>query len=128
MAVSQKDRRPIFGLCHALSRCATRPPFWSTIRNIKSIESGQSNLGLRSPQEAIYPIPPFYEINVKGVYAVGDRGMQMKSVTIAVASRTSCAGGLAMVLLVEMEGDSGRFSERIVLKEERFNLRTLKRY
>lgn len=44
---------------------------------------------------------------MKGVYAVGDRGMQMKSVTIAVASRISCAGGLAMVLLVEMEGDSG---------------------
>ncbi|KAH8764767.1 hypothetical protein BGZ57DRAFT_743409, partial [Hyaloscypha finlandica] len=33
----------------------------------------------------------FYESNVKGVYAVGDRAMPMKSATIAVASGTARA-------------------------------------
>ena len=49
----------------------------------------------------------FYKTNVKGVYAVGDCTMPMKSATIAVASGTARAGGLAEVLPVDAEGDSG---------------------
>jgi gliotoxin/aspirochlorine biosynthesis thioredoxin reductase len=49
---------------------------------------------------------PFYETTVKGVYAVGDCAMPMKSVTMAVASGTACAGGLGMVLPVEMEAEA----------------------
>jgi gliotoxin/aspirochlorine biosynthesis thioredoxin reductase len=41
---------------------------------------------------------------MQGVYAIGDCAVPMKSVTMAVASGTACAGGLAMVLPGEMEG------------------------
>lgn len=47
---------------------------------------------------------------MKGVYAVGDCAMPVKRVTIVVASGTARAGGLAEVLPVDAEGDSGSFS------------------
>lgn len=45
----------------------------------------------------------FGETSVTGAYAVGDCAVMMKSVSMAVASGTACAGGLGMVLPGEIE-------------------------
>lgn len=62
-------------------------------------------LGLEMTEDGdIATKAPFCEsVNVPGVFAVGDCGAKMKTVTQAVAAGTFCAGGLAMQLQVELE-------------------------
>ncbi|PMD29977.1 thioredoxin reductase glit [Hyaloscypha variabilis F] len=56
-------------------------------------------LGLEMTERGdIKTVGMFGETSVQGVYAIGDCAVPMKSVTMAVASGTACAGGLSMVL------------------------------